>query len=263
MKEAPQHPPFFLSKWYLDCIDDAGDAVILYCAAMRWRGLHLNYSSIVSLVGETAQSQTSLRRFRVVEGDGEISVEIPGLKVAGNWKADSAPVRQTVYEDPAGSVHWNSIQPRSIARIRIGDRELTGLGYVECLTLTLPPWQLPMRELRWGRFVSACDALVWTDWQGPYSTSFAYHNGRKLDIDSVSESGLIAGDATLRMTDSTPIRVGRLRDTVLPGAPALARIFPHSIFNVEECKWRSRGALDTGDHHAEGWVIHEVVRWNI
>jgi hypothetical protein len=230
---------------------------------MRWRGLHLNYCSVIYMVGEVAESRTSLRRFHVNEGDGEIGVEIPGLKVLGKWKADSAAVRQTVYEDSAGYVHLNCIQPRSIARIRIGDRELAGLGYAECLTLTLMPWELPLRELRWGRFVSPQDALVWTDWRGPYSTSFAFHNGRKLETQCVSESELVAGDATLRMKDSTPIREGRLRETVLPGAPALRRIFPHSIFNVEECKWRSRGVLDVGDRHAEGWVIHEVVRWEI
>lgn len=263
VKETSSHPPFFLKKWYLDCIDDAGDAAILYCAETRWCGLHLNYCSIVSMVGEVATSRTSLRCFHIYEGDREIGVKLPGLKVIGKWNAGSAPVQQTVYENSTGYVHWNCIQPRSFARIRIGDRELVGLGYVECLTLTLEPWQLPMRELRWGRFVSPRDALVWIDWQGPYSTSFAFHNERKLDIHGVSESELVAGGATLRMKDSTPIRLGRLRETVLPGAPALGRIFPHSIFNVEECKWRSRGVLDVGDRRAEGWVIHEVVRWNI
>ena len=263
MKAASSHPPFILTKWYLDCVDDVGNAAILYCAEMRWRGLHLSYSSVVSLNGEVAHSRTSLGRFRVDEKDRRINVEFPRLKVLGEWNADSAPVQQTVYEDSTGYVHWNCIQPRSFARIRIGDRELVGLGYAECLTLTLPPWQLPIRELRWGRFVSAQDSLVWIDWQGAYSASFAFHNESKLDLHGVSESELTAGGVTLRMKASIPIRMGQLRETVLPGAPALGKIFPNSIFNIEERKWRSRGVLDADDRRAEGWVIHEVVLWNL
>jgi hypothetical protein len=263
VKAVLPHPPFFLTKWYMDCIDDAGDAAIVYCADMRWRGLHLNYGSIVFLNGVVAQSRTSLGRFRVDEEDRHIRVELPGLKVIGEWNSGSQPVEQTVFRDSTGYVHWNCIQPRSFARIKIEDREFAGLGYAECLTLTVPPWQLPMRELRWGRFVSDHDSLVWIDWQGPYSTSFAFHNERKLDLHGVSESEVTAGGVTLRMRDNTPIRMGRLRRTILPGAPTLGRIFPHSIFNVEECKWRGRGILDAGDSRAEGWVIHEVVRWSL
>jgi hypothetical protein len=247
----------------MDCIDDAGDTAILYCAKMRWRGLPLSYCSFVSRSGEVALSHTSLGRFRIDAEEHRIGVEFPSLKVAGEWNADSAPVQQTVYEDATGYVRWNCMQPRSLARVRIGDREVAGLGYAECLTLTLPPWRLPMRELRWGRFVSAQDSLVWIDWQGPYSTSFAFHNGRKLDIRSISESECAVDGTTLHMQDSVPIRAGRLRETILPGAPALGRIFPQSVFNIEEHKWRSRGVLDTGDHRAEGWVIHEVVGWNL
>jgi hypothetical protein len=246
----------------MDCVDDAGDAAILYCAEMRWRSLHLSYGNVVSMDGVAAQSRTSLRRFRLVEEDRQISVELPGLKVTGKWNAGSESVERTVYEDSNGYVHWKCVQPRSSATIRIGDRMVAGLGYAECLTMTLPPWQLPMRELRWGRFVSAEDSLVWIDWQGPFSTSFAFHNECKLDLHSVSESELTAGGATLRMKESIPIRMGRLSETVLPGAPGLARIFPHSIFNIDERKWRSRGVLDVDDRRVEGWVIHEVVRWN-
>jgi hypothetical protein len=230
---------------------------------MRWRGLHLSYCNALCTDGEVVRSRTSLRRFRIDQKDRRINIELPGLKVVDEWKADSAPVQQTVYGTSAGCVQWNCRQPKSFARIRIGDRELAGLGYAECLTLTLPPWQLPMRELRWGRFVSAQDSLIWIDWRGPYSTSFAVHNERMLDLHSISETELAISGATLHMTESIPIRIGRLADTVLPGAPALRRICPHSVFDIEERKWRSRGVLDTGDRRGEGFVIHEVVHWNL
>src|SRR5271169_6667967 len=58
--------PFSLVKWYLDCVRDAGDAVILYCADLRWRGLHAMMGSILeSRAGHEPQTRTSLGRFRV------------------------------------------------------------------------------------------------------------------------------------------------------------------------------------------------------
>jgi hypothetical protein len=138
-----------------------------------------------------------------------------------------------------------------------------GLGYAECLTLTLPPWQLPMLQLRWGRFVSQNESLAWVDWQGEYSTSFAIHNGRACKTLSVSDSEIAIPGATLRMEESFPLRAGRLGATVLRGAPALGKLLPRSLRNIEEQKWRSRGILSSKERNSSGWVIHEVVHWNL
>jgi hypothetical protein len=253
--------PFSLVKWYLDCVTDPGDAVILYCAELRWHGLHTTYSSVLSVEGGQVESQSSMARYRLSCAGGQILVELPKLGVSGSWQASAAPFQHTVYEDASGSVLWNCVQPRASVHLRVGDRELAGLGYAECLTVTLPPWRLPMRQLRWGRFVSPEDSLAWIDWQGSYSTSFAVHNGDRCEILSVSDSEVSMRDATLRMEESSSLRSGRLGDTILPGVPALGRLLPRSLFNIEEHKWRSRGILNAQDRSSKGWVIHEVVHW--
>jgi hypothetical protein len=51
--------------------------------------------------------------------------------------------------------------------------------------------------------------------------------------------------------------------TILPGAPALGRLLPGSLFNIEEQKWRSRGRLTAEGKSSEGWAIHEVVHWKL
>jgi hypothetical protein len=140
---------------------------------------------------------------------------------------------------------------------------VTGLGYAECLTLTVPPWQLPMHQLRWGRFVSQRDSLAWIDWQGEYSTSFAVFNGQPCEPLSVSDSEIVLGVGTLRMQDSLSLRSGRLGTTILPGVGALSKLLPLSLFNVSEQKWRSRGTLRGSDRESDGWVIHEVVDWEV
>jgi len=247
----------------MDCVTGAGDAVILYCADLRWHAIHITYNSVLSVVGDAVESHTSMARHRLQSSEEQIEVEFPKLDVAGKWTADAAPVQRTVYENSTGAVVWNCLQPRSSESVRVGEREFIGAGYAECLTLTLPPWQLPMRQLRWGRFISPQDSLAWVDWQGDYSTSFAVHNGRACETLSVSDAEVVIPAATLRMAESFSLRGGRLGSTILPDAPALGRLLPRSLFNIEEQKWRSRGTLTTQDRSSHGWVIHEVVHWKL
>lgn len=254
---------FSLVKWYLDCVTEAGDAAILYCADLQWRGAHLAYSSVLSVFGQSVESHSSMSRCRLSSTRDQILVELPRLGVSGKWEADAAPVQRTLYESAAGAVEWNCLQPGSLVNLRIGERKLTGLGYAECLTMTLPPWQLPMRQLRWGRFVSLQDSLAWVDWQGEHVTSFAVHNGRVCETLSISDSEIAIRDVTLRMDKSFSLRAGKLGSTVLPGAPALGKLLPRSLLNIEEQKWRSRGILNASDRASHGWVIHEVVNWKV
>jgi len=255
--------PFSLVKWYMDCVTDLGDAAILYCAHLRWRGLPVTYSSFLSVDGRLVKSHSSMARYQLSSADGQILVDLPRLGVSGRWEASAAPFQRTVYEEVSGAVQWNCLQPRASVHLRIGDRELTGLGYAECLTVTLPPWQLPMRQLRWGRFVSPEDSLAWIDWQGSYSTNFAVHNGISCETLSVSDSEVAMRHATLRMEESFPLRAGRLGSTILPAAPALGKLLPRSLAIIEEHKWRSRGILTANDRSSAGWVIHEVVHWEV
>lgn len=246
----------------MDCVTELGTTAILYSAKISWRGMQASYSSILLSDGTTTTTQTSMKRQRIKSTDSEISIEFPGLEVAGTWKSAALPVQQTMFEDARGSVLWNCLQPSSLAYVKVGDRELTGLGYAECLTLTLPPWQLPMRQLKWGRFVSPRDSLAWIDWQGPYCTSLVVHNGRKCVASAISQSQVVLDHATLHLDELVTLRSGALASTILPSAPALRSLLPHALFNITEHKWRSRGTLDTADHQSTGWVIHEVVDWN-
>ena len=254
---------FSLVKWYMDCVTDAGDLAILYCADLSWRGVSATYSSVLSVCQGSNEARSSMASYQLSSTGDEIQVAIPRLRVSGSWKADAAAVERNVFSNAEGAVHWQCLQPRSRAHLCLGVQEFAGLGYAECLTVTLPPWQLPMRELRWGRFVSAEDSLAWVDWKGDYSTAFAVHNG---DIDeelSASDSEIAIPGVTLSMDESCSLRAGRVESTILPGASALRRLLPSSLFSIEEQKWRSRGVLTAKDRSSSGWVIHEVVHWKV
>ncbi len=74
-----------------------------------------------------------------------------------------------VFASDAGTVEWHCLMPR--ARVRIGKR--SGLRYAEHLNITVAPWKLPIRTLRWGRFATPSDWIVWIDWQGEVRTDAA------------------------------------------------------------------------------------------
>jgi len=245
----------------MDCVTAAGDAAIVYCAALRWRGLQAAMGSVLTACDGRVETRTSVSRFRLDASEEEIGVEYPALNVSGRWRADAGPVARNVYEAPAGSVEWNCVQPRSRVALRVDGREMSGLGYAECLTLTMPPWKLPMRELRWGRFVSETDSLAWIEWQGEHIERLCVLNGNECELRSVSESEVVADGATLRMEETMTLRDGRLADTILPGTPALKKMFPRSVFGAVERKWMSRGTLGRDGGSNPGNVIHEVVYW--
>jgi hypothetical protein len=167
--------------------------------------------------------------------------------IEGSWQALDPPVSQTLY-DSDGTVEWECCQPRGRAEVRIGHERLRGLGYVERLTMTVPPWRLPIEELHWGRLLTEAGSLVWIDWRGPRPLQLVFRNGAE------AEPALLA---RLELDRGLVLRDGALGKTALAIVPQVGRLFPWRILRVQETKWRSRGVLDG----MSGWAIHEVVRW--
>jgi hypothetical protein len=175
-----------------------------------------------------------------------------------------SPVQRTVFEGEHGSVDWDCLQPMSQVDLLFrGTTRLIGRGYAECLTLSVPPWKLPMKELHWGRFLSDQDALVWIDWRGWHRQRVVFHNGKECQVESIAESGIVFADsdARLELDRGLVLRQGRLGDTVFPGVSRLVELLPRSMLSVNECKWRSQGIMHSSGAESSGYAIHEVVKW--
>lgn len=57
---------FLLSKWYLDCVADDGGVFLGYAAKLSWKGLSLNYASVLqSGPGQETKTGTTLCRHRL------------------------------------------------------------------------------------------------------------------------------------------------------------------------------------------------------
>ncbi len=196
----------------------------------------------------------------VVEPD-KIRWKNHALQIEGEWLAGLNGIPAVIlHEQPAGRISWSCLRPAALTLVSSGVGRCDGLGYAERLVLDLPPGKLPIAELRWGRFISTEQSLVWIRWLGPVERNWCYHDGRQVDAAMPDLQRLTWPGHQLQLDHGIVLRGGRLAETAFPGAGPLCRLLPASVRNLQEVKWCSRGVLTGADgrqHH--GWSIHEVV----
>ncbi len=247
---------FELTKWYADAVSADGDFWLGYCAHLRCGRFSIPYSSVLDAAGQRHSLtgwQPDLSRA------SEIRWVAPSLAIDARWRRGPTEIHRRLLEGKHGIVDWRCLVPGSAA----STCAVAGLGYVECLRLTIPPWRLPIRKLRWGRFLSSRHSLIWIDWQGEVSIRLVFQNGHEAVPIRLDDDEILLGDGTRATFDrGLTIRHGALGATVLDAIPGLRRVAPARIFQVEERKWRSRSTLTVPGEDADyGWSIHEVVEW--
>ncbi len=230
-------PTFHLSKWYMDGVSGEGEVFVAYQARLRWGAVRLHYASVLDGCSSLRETPEPVWR------GGALMWQAPALGVAAAWRALDPPVRELLLD---GACDWHCVVPRGRAEAHVGDRHIVGLGYAEHLTVCVPPWRLPIEELRWGRFLSEADGEVWIEWSGTNPGRLRWRNGVRL------------GDGgEVEILDWEVLREGKLIETALRIIPNVHKLFPARILRLSETKWRSRAVLG----QSAGWAIHEVVRW--
>jgi hypothetical protein len=256
-------PTFRLQKWYMDCVSEKGEVFIGYSAKLDWKFLDLTYASFLEFDGKTSKTQTSLLKESIPEySDDSVVWKSKNLSCSGNWQNIGAKLPALkLFEDSTGSVIWNARFPLSDVHISHLGSKLMGLGYVEKLDLTIPPWKLPIEELIWGRFISKDIYIVWIEWSGSHPLTLVYVNGKKIKDASVSNSGVYWKEGTLQHKQSSVIREGPVVDTALSKIPGIQKIFPKKIINMHERKWLSSSVFSLNGTSHLGWTIHETVQF--
>jgi hypothetical protein len=251
----------------MDCVSDAGDVFIGYAATLRWKAFSIGYTSILEQRhGQPTEARTSLLGFSPPEISGStLKWSSDPLDIKASWHGLSSPITRTIFESKAGDIKWRCIAPIAGAEVQIRDRPLlNGLGYAEQISLSIPPWQLPIDELRWGRFLSDRDSLIWIDWRGPQPFTLVFHNGLPVEKGQVADDEVKTDNCRLVIDEKgrRVLREGPLISTALSMIPGISRAIPRRILNAYEAKWCSRGVMTNTDNtDSVGWVIHEVVRF--
>jgi hypothetical protein len=251
-----------IEKWYLDSVTPDGAGIIAYAARA-----YLGPFSAAFSEGLEWRAGNPLVRGRTVPG-GRLPTAAPDeirwanrtLGIEGRWRSGLHPMPSLVlHEEPAGRIEWTCFRPAASTTVRVGRENRNGLGYAERLILTLPPRKLPIRELRWGRFIAAEQSCVWIRWQGSVDRNWCFHNGGLVEA-AMPDLHLLTWPAhQLHLDPGILLRTGCIADTALKGTGPLRWLLPASLRNLQETKWCSRGVLtDSAGREHEGWAIHEV-----
>ena len=188
------------------------------------------------------------------------------LKVKGNWQANSLQLKAELYASTEGCLQWNCFQPSSIVKVKFNNTELHGRGYVEQLLMTVEPWKIPMNELRWGRFVSDKDYLVWIEIKSDDLKQWVWYNGEKINDAGITENEitLLSKNIQLKLSNRQVIesenKISQVVKKLLRYIPGFNRLIPLNFLSSREYKWVSNGILYIdGLPASEGWTIHELV----
>lgn len=254
---------FRLRKWYMDCVAPDGTAVVAYWARLTWGVLRLRYGATMAhrngCVRELATLWPSKEPYWET---GRLAWRCARLDIKAQWDAIDAPLRRTLLASHSGNVDWICVAPRARARVSLADSvALEGLGYVERLDMTLPPWRLPIRELRWGRFLSERASVVWIEWRGLQPLALLAVNGVDQCAVNVSDARVAWRGGCLELDTGSVLRDGTLGTTVLGRFPLLRLFVPPAVREMQEYKRLRRARLIGNGQVESGWALDEVVRF--
>lgn len=257
---------FALEKWYLDLVTADGTTVVCYTARLLWHPIRLHYAAILL----AAPGDSPIERSGVGDGwpdagaDG-LSWASAALDVRGVWRRLDTPVADTLLACPAGHIEWRAVVPRARAQVVAAGTQYDGLGYAECVRLTLAPWALPFSRLRWGRHLSDDHALVWIEWDGATSLRRTWLDGRPQADAHATSDGVdgLTGGVSLRWHDARDLCRRSVVSRLAPVMPALATRLGGRLGSMREHKQVSASSLvdEKGQQLDAGWAIHEEVTW--
>ena len=237
-----------MTKWYLDCVDDAGNVCIVYWARLGW----MTYASVLESRKGRIVQRSGMTRAPAPRIDGD-DLRWQGLGLTLTMRRSAGRFQQALHE----GLQWTCEMPRAGVVIHRDASEMRGLGYAEALEMTVAPWKLPIDELRWGRFGGHHSSVVWINWRGSNPLTLILNNG-VLDRDAVVGDRAITLDgATLDLSDDRNLRDANLGKTL-----SFLHFLPKRIAGAREQKWCSRAELKrNGATVDSGWSIHELVKF--
>lgn len=255
---------FRLEKWYLDCVTADGAVLIGYAARVRWGVVRLSYGALLTMArgGRLIQRQ-SPSCGTVNEGLGTVHWVNDRLRVRGEWTGGHPIPRTIMVDEPLGHIEWTCLGADCAVDVLLDGRVTKGTGYVDRLAMTIPPWNLPFTELRWGRFISddRSRSVVWTDMRGGAARTWVWVDSAEPVGGTVDERGVRTGMAELAFLSSEPLRTDNVARTLLGRFHAAKQLLPAGLRAIQEDKRVGTSMLRTEGAEVRGSSIHEVVIW--
>lgn len=263
--------PFHLNKWFLDFVGNDGEAMIFYAAKLSWKGLAVHYGSWLQYhPGTGVQEKSHFGNVSFPEKKDElISWHDPEFEVSGIWEGVEQPLQARLFESERGHLDWHCHQPASRVRLQIKDQIIEGEGYAEQLILTAPPWQIPMHDLRWGRFRSPDVTMVWIELRKESRPQWVWLNGERIGNCSIEDDHLSSPDPDFelkldrRVVLESENKISSVVGKLLHYLPGFQRLIPIPFLMAYQKKWFSKAEFQyKGGIVTQGNAIHEWVNFN-
>ena len=261
---------FHLNKWFLDFTGENGEAMIFYASKLTWHGWSASYTSWLQY--DAANGVHLESRFRNVQmpekKDDLIIWSDLKFGVSGTWKSLANMIQARIFDSEEGFLDWKCFQPASKVRLKMNDGVLEGKGYAEQLILTVPPWKIPMDELRWGRFGSVDNIIVWIELREKEKRQWLWLNGDKIE-NCIIEDECISmpnKDMVLNLDRGIVLeaekKIFSVAEKIIRYIPGFKKVMPINFLMANEFKWLSNGELQAHNKIlSSGMAIHELVNF--
>jgi len=255
---------FAFTKWYIDCLDAKGGLVILYWTSLEWRHLRLTWHSVTQSAPDAApRTRSSIVACEPPVPSAEsIRWSSKRLHCEADLHTGVAAAAAIATQELAPGVFWTCAAPAARATVRLGDSLFRGTGYAEHIRLELPPWQLGIRRLRWGRWIGegATRSVVWIEWSGDTDRRWVFLDGLASSARRVDERSIVADNATLTL-DNGAVVIDRRVGAAIGRIAALRAIAPRWLMAARETRRTHFGTLNDGRTETRGTAVDEVVEF--
>jgi hypothetical protein len=223
------------------------------------------YSGLIfcNAEGFTTEKST-FRKTKKPVIDRTIHLNHKFLKTGISLKRIDDPIIRSLYKDCGNNeLIWNCHHPKALAEIIYNGNIYKGFGYAETLFSPIKPWNLPIDELRWGRFLSDSYTLIWINWKGKYPMNKIFFNSIEYN-DAIFENDIIIfsdGIYQLKFLEIQLIRKGKL-SRLFSKMKLLKIFFNHRILNSVETKYKAKTSLSKNSIVlSSDWSLFEIVTW--
>jgi hypothetical protein len=231
----------------MDCVDHEGGAVIAYWTSLAWRGMALTWHSVTRFAADGSHTaHTSVRPCDApAVGRGTIIWKAPRLRCGFTM----SPIQPTMAPvSLLDGVEWTCVAPASSVSVTLpGTGPVHGTGYAERIVMRVPPWQLGIHQLRWGRWISldASRSAVWIGWTGDAPRTLVFVDGQGATNALIADDNIDGGGAALAL-GKRRVLLDRALSRTLGRMPMLKAAVPRSLLALRETKWLRNGTLRVG-----------------
>ena len=259
-----------LNKWFLDFNGESGEAMIFYAAKLNWGPFSVPYTSWIYYDSEKGNHEIS--RFSKVnlpsKDKNRITWHDNVHNIRGMWESRATSLEARIFDSKDGYLDWRCYQPASDVQLEINNLIYKGTGYVEQLILTATPWKIPMDELRWGRWISDDDAIVWIELKELDKKQWLWVNGEKTENNYIEDDLLEIPGKNLKLKLNQKVllesekKISSVMEKINKLLPGFRNIIPIHFLMADEKKWLSEGILeDNYGRVINGMAIHELVNF--